>query len=204
MRCQKPSIGYRMDYNSKAYALLNRGHKHHFKEVAERLNPRREDRILEIGCAKGQVVRAVQDLAPETYGVDVNPEAIGNGVARNLSLMSAEDLQFDKESFDKVYSFHTIEHVAKPQKMLQEISRILKPGGKALLVYPAEPIRGIFSIAASFIMFKHPFKARQIHVHKVTPKKIQELVAHTRLEHRESGFSLSQGPEFFTVLRKQV
>lgn len=193
-----------MNYNSKAYALLNRGYKRHLKEVIQRLNPRREDKILEIGCARGAVVKAMQGIVPETYGIDVNKEAISHGLTRNLSVMSADNMQFENESFEKVYSFHTIEHVPRLQAVLSEIERILKPGGKALLVYPAEPIRGLFSIAASFIMFKHPFKARQIHVHKITPKKIQQLISGTALEHRESGFSLVQGPAFFTVLRKQV
>lgn len=193
-----------MDYNSKAYAALNRGYKLHVEEVKKRLNPRREDRILEIGCAKGQVTRAVQDLAPETYGVDVSEEAIAQGVTRNLSVMSAEKLEFDKESFDKVYSFHTIEHVSSPSRMLQEISRVLKPGGRTLLVYPAEPVRGLFSIVASFIMFKHPFNARKIHAHKLTPKKLRGLLSGTGLAHIESGFSAAKGPEFFTVLRKEV
>ncbi|MDP4007424.1 MAG: class I SAM-dependent methyltransferase [bacterium] len=193
-----------MEYNSKAYALLNRGYKRHFKEVVARLGPRREDRILEIGCARGVVVRAVQDIAPATYGVDVNPEAIKNGVTRNLSVMSGDQLSFENESFDKVYSFHTIEHILPLQNVFKEIARILKPGGKVLLVYPAEPVRGLFSIVASFVMFKHPFRARAIHVHKLTPKKIQELIFNTGLIHQESGFSFLKGPEFFTVLRKRI
>lgn len=193
-----------MEYNSKAYALLNRGFRPHFEEVRKRLNPRREERILEIGCAKGQVVKAVQDLGPETYGIDINHKAIAEGVTRNLQAMSAEDLRFEDEHFDKIYSFHTIEHVSSPKKMLQEISRVLKPGGKALIVYPAEPVRGLFSILASFIMFRHPFNARKIHLHKLTPKKIQGMLSGTELEHLESGFSIARGPEFFTVLRKSV
>lgn len=193
-----------MEYISKVYGQLNRGHKLHVQEVRKRLDPRQEDKILEIGCAKGQVVRAVQDLAPETYGVDVNPQAIEQGVTRNLQVMSADKLEFPDESFDKVYSFHTIEHVQDPREVLSEIGRVLRPGGKVLLVYPAEPVRGLFSVVASFIMFKHPFEARNIHLHKLTPKKLQKLLSGTGLAHAESGFSLVKGPEFFTVLRKQV
>lgn len=193
-----------MEYTLKAYALLSRGYKLHFKEVVKRLNPRREDRILEIGCARGVVVKAVQDVAPETYGVDVSREAIFHGDTRNLAVMSADSLKFENESFDKIYSFHTIEHVPQIKNVLSEMGRVLKPGGKVLLVYPAEPIRGLFSIVASLVMFKHPFKARQIHVHKLTPKKLRELIEGTSLEHQESSFSLHKGPEFFTILKKQV
>ena len=193
-----------MEYTSKAYALLNRGYKGYLKKVIQYLDPKREDKILEIGCARGAVVKAIQSIAPETHGIDVNENAIQHGFTKNLTIMSADNMRFEDESFDKVYSFHTIEHIPRLKSVLSEIERILKPGGKVLLVYPAEPVRGLFSIAASFIMFKHPFKARQIHVHKVTPKKIQQLIAETALKHKKSGFSFLQGLEFFTVLKKQI
>tara|TARA_Y100000310_G_C20678971_1_gene814749 strand:+ start:1730 stop:2311 length:582 start_codon:yes stop_codon:yes gene_type:complete len=193
-----------MEYTSRAYALLQRGHRLHLKEVVKYLRPRREDKILEIGCARGAVVKALQDIAPETYGIDVNPNAIQHGVTRNLICMSADNMQLAKESFDKIYSFHTIEHILNIKKVLQEIARVLRPGGTVLLVYPAEPIRGLFSIVASFVMFNHPFKARQIHVHKLSPAKIRQLIQGTALEHVESRFAFIKGPEFFTLLRKRV
>lgn len=191
-----------MDYTSKAYAFMNREDKRHVKEIQRFLAPRREDKILEIGCGRGFLVKRIQGLSPRTFGVDVNPEAIANGVAENLSAMDAQNLMFEDSSFDKVYSYHTIEHVLDPKRMIQEIARVLRPGGKALIVYPAEPIRGMFSIISSLIIFKNPFRAREIHLHKLNPKKVREMAENFRLEHRESHFSLLNSPQYFTLLQK--
>lgn len=194
-----------MEYTSKAYAMLPRGVKKHFRNVVKYLNPRREDKILEIGCARGVVTKTVQDIAPETWGVDINPEAIKNGVTRNLAVMSADNLVFPAESFDKIYSFHTIEHVPNIQKMFKEMHRVLKPGGEILLVYPAEPIQGMFSMFAACVIFKNPLRAREIHVHQLFPWKIKRLAKEAGLEYIESPFSFDSfmyGPEFLTVLRK--
>lgn len=193
-----------MDYTSRAYALMNKDDKRHVKEIQQFLDPRREDKILEIGCGRGFLTKRVQEITPHTYGVDVNPEAIANGVTENLSVMDAQNLEFEDSSFDKIYSYHTIEHVPDPEKTLREIERVLRPGGKALLVYPAEPIRGMFSIFSSLVIFKNPFRAREIHLHKFNPKNIQEIAEDLKLEHVESHFSPVSSPQYFTVLQKRL
>jgi len=193
-----------MDYASKIYALLNQEDKRHFQEVLQYLDPREEDRVLEIGCSRGFVVKAVQDIVPETYGIDVNEEAIKAGVTRNLSVMSAESLDFDNENFDKIYSFHVIEHLSNIQQALREMERVLRPGGKLLLVYPAEPIRGLFSIPTSVILFKNPFRAKEVHLHKLTPEKLKEFLKETTLEQKHSSFSFFSSPQFFSVFQKEV
>lgn len=192
-----------MNYDSKAYALVNREDKRHVQEVLHYLSPQGKDKVLEIGCGRGFIVKKIQEICPQTYGVDINPNSIENSVAKNLQEMDAQQLAFESESFDKVYSFHTIEHVPDPRKMLAEIERILKPGGKVLLVYPAEPIRGLFSIPAAIVLFKNPFRAREIHLHKLNPKRIQEFLLNSKLKYVQSKFALFSSPQYFTVLQKQ-
>lgn len=191
-----------MENASSAYVMLLQSTRARFQNVVRYLNPRREDRVLEIGCSRGAVTRAVQDIAPETYGIDVDSAAIQGGLARNLQVMSGDSLGFENEWFDKIYSFHTIEHIPDIEKTFKEMARVLKPGGEILLGYPGELIRGMFALVASLAMFRTPFKAREIHLHKFTPGKIKKLAEKTGLQYIESSFSLRYGPEFFTVLRK--
>ncbi len=193
-----------MKYTSKTYALINKKDKRHLQEVLKYLVPRREEKILEIGCGRGFVVRELQNVSPETYGIDANPNSIEHGVASNLKAMDAERLEFDDASFDKLYSFHAIEHIPDIKKALEEMERVLRPGGRILLVYPAEPIRGLFSIPAAVVLFKNPFRARDVHLHKLNPGRIQELIAGTKLEHKESKFSFFSSPQYFTVLQKRL
>ncbi|MDP3900999.1 MAG: class I SAM-dependent methyltransferase [bacterium] len=193
-----------MEYTSETYAKLNRDDQRHLQELEEFLRPLRGDKILEVGCGRGFIARELQKTVPHTYGVDVNPGAIKNGVALNLQIMDAEHLEFEDDSFDKIYSFHMIEHVPSPGKVIREMERVLRPGGEILLVYPAEPVRGLFSIISSIIIFKTPFKARKIHLHKLRPSDIQVLIRGTKLEHVESKFALLSTPQFFTHLQKRT
>ncbi|MDO8655261.1 MAG: methyltransferase domain-containing protein [bacterium] len=193
-----------MVYTSKTYALINKKDKRHLKEVLKYLVPRREEKILEVGCGRGFVVRELQNVTPDVYGIDVNPNSIEHGVANNLRVMNAEHLEFDDATFDKLYSFHAIEHIPNIKKALEEMDRVLRPGGRALLVYPAEPIRGLFSIPAATILFKNPLRTREVHLHKLNPKRIQNLLGGTKLEHKESKFSFFSSPQYFTVLQKRL
>ena len=147
----------------------------------------------------------MQRLCPHTQGVDVNPEAVRHGVAANLRAMSAIGLAFDDASFDKVYSFHMIEHVQELEKALGEMERVLRPGGRLMLVYPAEPIRGLFAVPSAVALFHNPWRAREMHVHKLTPRKILALIERERLplEHVASELSLFLTPQFVTVLVKR-
>lgn len=96
--------------------------------------------LLEIGCGEG---RGVELLAPKVVAytaVDKIEE-----VVQSLSLKfknsrfiqaNIPPLPFEDNSFDSVVSFQVIEHIKDDNKYLQEIHRILKPGGKAYISTP--------------------------------------------------------------------
>ena len=190
-------------YNSKFYSFIQLDRKNHINVVNRFLKPQADNRILEIGCGRGYTLKRVQKFAPQAIGIDVNGEAIRRGVVSGLYEMDAQELEFPDESFDKVYSFHTIEHLPDVRKALNEIERVLAPQGKALLVYPAEPIRGLLAGFAATALLKNPLRGRDIHLHKLSPKIIEALIIDSRLRHLESKFSLFT-PQYFTLLEKSV
>ena len=149
------------------------------------------------------MTKRIQHLAPDTCGIDINEEAIRHSVTGNLFVMNAEKLEFQDESFDKIYSLHTIEHIPNPIKALSEMARVLKPGGAIVLFYPAEPIRGVFAIPAAIALFRDPFRARDVHLHRVTPAKIETWIKDLNLEYIKSDLDLFPAPQFFTLLRKR-
>jgi ubiquinone/menaquinone biosynthesis C-methylase UbiE len=191
-------------YDSEDYAMLNRPIEtgRHARRILRYLKPEYADHLLEIGCGRGWLTQRMQETCPATYGIDVNPRSIVHGVARHLSIMDAVDLRYEDEQFDHVYSFHAIEHIVDAGAAIREMARVLVPGGRILLVYPAEPIRGLYAMPGAWIGFGNPFLARKLHVHAFTPRRIRGLAAQCGLAHVESALDFFITPQFMTVLQK--
>ena len=193
-----------LNYQSRKYALLNTPIEveRHARRVRQFLRPRATDRVLEVGCGRVFLKRHVQRFAPATTGIDLNAEAVATGVTRDLLAMDARDLAFPDASFDRVYSFHAIEHIPELARAFAEMDRVLKPGGRVLLVYPAEPIRGLYVVPTALLLFGNPLRARDLHVHKLTPRALRPHLASTSLRVVRSTLHLLLTPQFITVLHK--
>ena len=194
----------RMTYQSSRYALLNTPIEvnRHLRRVCEFLRPDTGDRVLEVGCGRGFLTREVRQLVPGTIGVDVNPQAVANAVTPGLRVMDAERLAFPDQSFDKIYSFHVVEHIHNLGAALAEMDRVLQPGGRILLVYPAEPIRGLYVIPTAIRLFGNPLRARDLHVHRLSPRVLQRFLVGTKLSIIDSALHLLLTPQFVTLLAK--
>lgn len=88
-------------------------------------------RILDIGCAKGFMLHDFSILMPDATlaGIDVSEYAITNAIEDMrpiLSTGSADNLQFDDNSFDLVISINTIHNLPREQcaTALREIERV--------------------------------------------------------------------------------
>jgi len=96
-------------------------------------HPEKLERVLVIGCGTGlEAGILARELGAETIGVDIGNEFLFDheGAApADLRIMDAEHLEFPNNSFDLVYSFHALEHIDRPIHALQEMRRVLKPGG---------------------------------------------------------------------------
>ncbi len=95
-------------------------------------------KLLEIGCGSGDMLKTMQDLGWETEGVDFDPKAVEQARSKGLTVQlgTLEQQSYPDDSFDAVTMSHLIEHVHKPLEVLRECQRILKPGGKLIIVTP--------------------------------------------------------------------
>ena len=113
------------------------------KTVLDLLPQEFTGKILEIGCGNGDFSILLAEKYPKATvtGVDFARaaiEAAEKKVPDQLSnvifqVENAEKLSFNDYAFDLVISCETIEHVFNPQKMVNEIYRILKPEHRFLL-----------------------------------------------------------------------
>jgi ubiquinone/menaquinone biosynthesis C-methylase UbiE len=94
-----------------------------------------DSRLLDIGCSTGILSRHYAEHFGEVVGVDIDDGAIewarDNRAADNLryEIGDSMDLPFAAEDFDIVACTHIYEHVPEAQRMLDEILRVLRPGG---------------------------------------------------------------------------
>jgi ubiquinone/menaquinone biosynthesis C-methylase UbiE len=187
-------------YDSARYAAANRWDPRHLATLQRLLAPSPGMRLLEVGCGRGHLLRRVQDQGIDAIGIDVNPEAAAAAVTRNVLSMSATDLEFPDGSFDQVYSMHAIEHIPDAGAALGEMSRVVRPGGSVMLVYPAEPMRGLYAVPSAVILYGNPFRAGEVHCHRFTPRRLARLAQNAGLTEVISEFHLLSSPEFATLL----
>jgi ubiquinone/menaquinone biosynthesis C-methylase UbiE len=128
--------------------VLTRGRPHAFRrKLADAARLVSGESVLDVGCGTGSlalVAKALVGEAGEVFGIDPSPEMIARATskARNsaidVTFMSgvAEALPFDEARFDVVLStlmFHHLPRKVRAQ-CAGEIARVLKPGGRVLVV----------------------------------------------------------------------
>lgn len=98
--------------------------------------------VLEIGCGNG-VDGVMWARAGAHYtGVDLTKTAVEATKVHfecldldgTFQTENAQSLTFEDESFDIVYSHGVLHHTPEPSKAFSEVRRVLKPGGKAILM----------------------------------------------------------------------
>ena len=174
-----------------------------FKVLLQYLKPKRGEQILDLGCSRGFYVREMENYTDGVIGVDISETSLKEAVTRKVEYGDITNLEFEANSFDKIYSLHTIEHISNLRRFFLEIARVLRPGGIAIIVYPWEPVRGFQAIVAALRQYKNPLMARKIHLHRVTPKSIIKLIEGTSLSHIESKFTFALGLQYLTLLSKK-
>lgn len=90
--------------------------------------------ILDLGCGDGRSADLFRRLLPSCHwtGVDIEDSPEVNSRARNdVTFVSydGQNLPFETNSFDLVYSYQVMEHVRHPEDVLREVKRVLRPGG---------------------------------------------------------------------------
>ncbi len=106
---------------------------------------KRTGRLLDAGCGAGDMIGRLlvrNDPRITLFGTDISgieiKNAAGRFADRGCFFVQADacSLPFQEATFDTIVSFHVIEHLKDPKAFLQELARVLVPGGLCLVTTP--------------------------------------------------------------------
>ena len=121
------------------------------ERVLRLLQPRGDERALDVGTGAGAFALALAPLVREVVGVDVVPELLARARERapeNAEFVEADAgaLPFGPDSFDLATCARTLHHVARPELVVAEMARVVRPGGTLLVldqIAPVDPLAAV-------------------------------------------------------------
>jgi GT2 family glycosyltransferase/ubiquinone/menaquinone biosynthesis C-methylase UbiE len=128
--------------------------------------------VLDLASGEGYGTSWLASTAASAHGIDIEPAAVEHARERYGSLPGVEfsvgdilAVPFPDASFDAVVCFEAIEHVADPARVLDEIVRVLRPGGIALV---STPDKATYTDAVDH--------QNEFHVHELYRDEFEELL----------------------------
>jgi ubiquinone/menaquinone biosynthesis C-methylase UbiE len=124
-----------------------------YSDIIETVNNIPYQSLLDVGCGTGIILSRLNEKS-KLYGIDLSSEMIGR--AREslkgkavLTIGDAEALPWPEETFDAVCCTFSFHHYPNPEKVLSEMNRVLKKGGRLVLAdpwmpFPLQPITNFF------------------------------------------------------------
>lgn len=103
-----------------------------FNELLDQFEPyRKTGRILDIGCDTGLFLMEAKKRGWQVYGTEYTEKALQicreNGI--NMQHGKLDPAFYELESFDVITLMEVIEHINNPQEEIQNIKKLLRPGG---------------------------------------------------------------------------
>jgi ubiquinone/menaquinone biosynthesis C-methylase UbiE len=146
--------GVRKRFSETATAVAENQDRRAAEEQARvsRLMPLRGfERVLDVGTGAGALALAVAPYAKEVVGIDLVPELLEEARKRapeNAQFLDGDavKLPFGPATFDVVMTARTLHHTQRPEMVLSEMTRVLRPGGLMLVVdqlAPSDPLAAI-------------------------------------------------------------
>jgi SAM-dependent methyltransferase len=114
------------------------GQERRLKMILEAVGDRIKGTVLENGCGVGMYVEHLAPAAGPVIGMEYDLERaqVARSRSRNILGAASERLPFPACAFDVILSHEVLEHVQNDQFAIQEMVRVLNPGGRIVLFVP--------------------------------------------------------------------
>ena len=190
------------EFRERFYPPQFRGMYDRFSDVIHEY-VRRGDVMLDAGCGSGRVFQyAFEDAQRPSriVGVDMTDEPAGNRNIDDASRADLAALPFRDGVFDIAISSHVAEHLVQPEAVFGELARVLKPGGRLLILTPNR----WHYVTISSALLPHRFhlsfnRSRGVDVHDIFPTVYRaNTAARLRSLYATAGFDVEQLYQFET------
>jgi SAM-dependent methyltransferase len=140
-------------------------------EVLARVAALRGRDILEVGCGEGMMF---EGTGTHPVQMDVSMTRVARAAGKCPLLLCADGYQlpFADSSFDVVLLIAVLEHTREPDRMLAEARRVLKQGGRAIMVVPND----VTMSAGRLLLRKFPIRYPD-HLTFTTPRKMRRWLS---------------------------
>ena len=93
--------------------------------------------VLELGCGVGILSRQLVNFSNSVTGLDISPVAIAQLPPEIKGVVSTlPEIPFADHSFDVVVGTEVLEHLDDDQACIEQVARVLRPGGRAYFAVP--------------------------------------------------------------------
>ena len=176
--------------------IMNEANVAMIDKTLETLQPVAGETILEIGHGNAHHLMKLLKMAPgikysgldisETMHLEAKKYCAENGLESQTTFVHYEGqtIPFESQTFDKIFTINTLYFWESPEAYLNELHRILKPGGKLLITYAEEES-----------MDKLPFTSYGFT--KYSPDKFEKLI-------RNSKFNLESNRQYVEKITSKV
>lgn len=110
------------------------------ERVCELLKDGGRAQVLEVGCGPAMIAEKLASMGHAYYGVDISEKMIRGCKQRldhlagaHFSVGTVRQLHFSRSSFDVVLGLGILEYVADKVDAVQEVARVLRPGGRLIV-----------------------------------------------------------------------
>ena len=147
----------------------NSAHQVRYEKQFEYVASFTAGKILDIGCARGDWLSYLFERWPESelHGIDAFSDGVNNAAVQ-FQKGALPDVNLQPDYFDLITSWAVFEHVHTPDAYFATVGRVLKPGGRLiLLVTNAESIYGKYA-------YKEDIPRHLYHFSEATLRKYAE------------------------------
>lgn len=158
-------------HDSQVTGIVGYFYRMYRAEVLARVDGVAGKDILEVGCGEGMMFDGTA-MSPVQMDVSITRVSRASGKCRFLLCADGYDLPFRDASFEVVLLIAVLEHTREPRRILAEARRVLKPGGRAVMVVPNDVTMSAGRLALRKFPIRYPD-----HVTFTTPGKMRRWLA---------------------------